>query len=154
MRQRRDYRSRQGILRRCRTKYRDRKRYCYTCHRFCKRPQENVTEYSEYLGDYVVEGQFWVCPSCGEFRIRYLDSMDAYRRHLRRLLLKEYPPDGNEYLTDDQIQPCPGEEELDGDAWKESIFHTEYDGREIYLKKSYDLYQRTGYGLFPLVETK
>lgn len=121
------------------------KNACYECgHQMTK---NNVyTYHHKYLGDLTVFGEYKECNHCKK-RFYGLDMIDICRKaekeRKKELLLKNYPPESNEYISEDEmckLENCT-KEELKNKYINDLVYNLEINGNHLYLKKSYELYK-------------
>ena len=105
--------------------------------------------HDRYLGDFAVPGTHPECPRCGlaRFPLGMYDVLFGMKeKRIRELLLKNYPPETNEYISEKEmcrLENCDPEELLQNTCFNRWIYHLDLNGSRSYLKRSYEIYKRT-----------
>ena len=67
-------------------------------------------------------------------------------KRIQELLLKNYPPETNEYISEDEmchLENCNLEDLLQNTYFNRWVYHLDLNGSRRYLKQSYEIYKRT-----------
>ena len=111
--------------------------------------REFAKHHDKYLGDFVVPGTHQECPRCGLVRFQgdmYNVLFKMKEKRIKELLLKNYPPETNEYISEDEmchLENCNLEDLLKNPYFNRWVYHLDLNGSRSYLKRSYELYKQT-----------
>lgn len=138
--------------------------WCDECNRPMKIYQE-LKETSPYVGDLEVKGKYPCCPVCKTGFINYSLAINEEKMKMQRaseLLLKNFPPDKYEYLSEEEVFKTERKKQYDPiyDKDETLLKHLRFfvfniileDNKRIYLKKSFDLYQHNWTGWFDITK--
>lgn len=141
--------------------------WCNKCNRPL-RVRSWLDENDPYIGFYRARGRCAFCPVCKNGWTSYKLGVNqelAFQKKAAELLLKNYPPDKCEYISEEEVfkheraKPYgkPYVDMIPTDSKLLSriryfIFNTFWEGKRIYLKKSFDLYQDNRTGWFDITK--
>lgn len=138
--------------------------------RECKRPMKIgwiLKRGDPYIGNYEVKGKYPYCPICKSCFISYTLAVrddEVKMQRVSELLLKNYPPDKYEYLSEEEVFKTERGKKYDPiyDEDESLLKHLRYvvfniileDNKRIYLKKSFEFYQHNWTGWFDITKSE
>ena len=139
--------------------------WCYEC----KRPMKIKFSFGEndpFIGYYEAKGKYTYCPICKQGWISYtlgINQEKEFQKKAAELLLKNYPPDKYEYLSEEEVFQTQRKKITDEDdlLYKDEdllrhlryfVFNTVWERKRIYLKKSFDIYLTNRKGWFDITK--
>ena len=130
----------------------------------CNRPlriRSWLDENDPYIGSYRARGRCAFCPVCKNGWTSYkfgVSKREEFEKKAAELLLKNYPPDKCEYLTEEELfrDKIKNDKVCSNPVFlkriRNRIFNMVWEGKRIYLMKSFELYSKKRSGMFDITK--